>query len=104
MWVLIFDDGIVAASWYAEFAFRNRVSMSAIGSVIVMASGASLAAVPRALGLGDLAQGLSAIGGARWVRCWSGTSLVWPGCRAPRRAERVAGGSRVLHQLDFRTP
>src|SRR4051794_7941019 len=35
--------------------------MSAIGSVIVMACGASLAAVPRALGLGDLALGLSAI-------------------------------------------
>src|SRR6516164_1838603 len=26
-------------SWYAEFAFRRRVSMSAIGSVIVMANG-----------------------------------------------------------------
>src|SRR4051812_45376306 len=38
--------------------------MSAMGSVIVMARGASLTAVPRALGLGDLAQGLSAIGGA----------------------------------------
>src|SRR3954453_22791537 len=35
--------------------------MSAIGSVIVMACGASLAAVARALGLGDLALGLSAI-------------------------------------------
>src|SRR3954452_5966243 len=35
--------------------------MSAIGSVIVMACVASLAAVPRALGLGDLALGLSAI-------------------------------------------
>jgi hypothetical protein len=33
-------------------------------SVIVMTGGASLAAVPRALGLGDLARGLSAIGGA----------------------------------------
>src|SRR5260370_13362827 len=28
-------------SWYAEFAFRRRVSMSAIGSVIVMANGPS---------------------------------------------------------------
>src|SRR3954452_14113144 len=35
--------------------------MSAIGSVIVMACVASLAAVPRALGPGDLARGLSAI-------------------------------------------
>src|SRR5690348_5811662 len=36
MWVFSFDDGMRAASWYAEFALRNRVSMSAIGSVIVM--------------------------------------------------------------------
>src|SRR3954465_2910791 len=61
MCVLSFEDGMVAESWYAWLAFRRRVSMSAIGSVIVMACGASLAAVPRALGLGDLALGLSAI-------------------------------------------
>src|SRR5829696_6707545 len=64
MCVLSFEDGMVAESWYAWLALRSRVSMSAIGSVIVMACGASLAAVPRALGLGDLAQGLSANGGA----------------------------------------
>src|SRR3954452_4901688 len=61
MCVLSFEDGIAAASWYAWLAFRRRVSMSAIGSVIVMACGASLAAVPHALGLGDLALGLSPI-------------------------------------------
>ncbi|GAA2763592.1 hypothetical protein GCM10010103_26330 [Streptomyces paradoxus] len=33
---LILDAGIVTESWYAEFAFRRRVSMSAIGSVMVM--------------------------------------------------------------------
>src|SRR3954463_15693391 len=38
--------------------------MSAIGSVIVMSCGASLAVVPQALGLGDLARGPSAISGA----------------------------------------
>src|SRR3954454_24424739 len=64
MCVFSFDDGMVAASWYAWLALRSRVSMSAIGSVIVMGGTASLAAVPRALGLGDLALGLSAIGGA----------------------------------------
>ena len=58
MCVFNFDDGMAAESWYAWLAFRRRVSMSAIGSVIVMACGASLAAVPRALGLGDLAPGL----------------------------------------------
>src|SRR3954462_13345835 len=61
MCVLSLEDGMTAASWYAWLAFRRRVSMSAIGSVIVMACVASLAAVPRALGLGDLARGLSAI-------------------------------------------
>src|SRR5687768_5914008 len=46
MCVLSFEDGMAAESWYAWLAFRSRVSMSAIGSVIVMACGASLAAVP----------------------------------------------------------
>ena len=36
MCVYSFDDGMAAASWYAWLAFRSRVSMSAIGSVIVM--------------------------------------------------------------------
>src|SRR3954452_12448677 len=36
MCVFSFDDGMVAESWYAWLAFRSRVSMSAIGSVIVM--------------------------------------------------------------------
>jgi hypothetical protein len=36
---------MATVSWYAEFAFRRRVSMSAIGSVIVMAYWALLAAV-----------------------------------------------------------
>src|ERR687898_3684746 len=46
MCVLSFEDGMAAESWYAWLAFRSRVSMSAIGSVIVMSCGASLAAVP----------------------------------------------------------
>src|ERR1700730_6552637 len=33
-----FDEGITQSSWNATFALRMRVSMSAIGSVIVMAS------------------------------------------------------------------
>ncbi|GGO74622.1 hypothetical protein GCM10012289_47760 [Nonomuraea cavernae] len=39
MCALIFEYGIDTLSWYAEFALRRRVSMSAMGSVIVMASG-----------------------------------------------------------------
>src|SRR3954451_6551141 len=50
MCVFSFEDGMAAESWYAEFALRIRVRKSAIGSVIVMSGGASLAAVPHALG------------------------------------------------------
>src|SRR5688500_453167 len=46
MCVFSFEEGMTAESWYAWLAFRRRVSMSAIGSVIVMACGAFLAAVP----------------------------------------------------------
>ena len=43
---LILLYGISTASWYAEFAFRRRVSMSAMGSVMVMCwPSASLAGV-----------------------------------------------------------
>ncbi|GAA4373989.1 hypothetical protein GCM10023088_29360 [Actinomadura verrucosospora] len=45
MCALIFEYGIATESWYAEFALRRRVSMSAIGSVIVMAYWPSLATV-----------------------------------------------------------
>src|SRR3954447_22721773 len=86
MCVLSFEDGMTAESWYAWLALRRRVSMSAIGSVIVMACGASLAAVPHALGLGDLALGLSAISGA----------VVRPG--------QVPGPGGTDYQEDLRTP
>ena len=42
---LIFEYGMPTVSWYAELAFRTRVSMSAIGSVIDMAALAFLAVV-----------------------------------------------------------
>src|SRR5680860_121417 len=46
-----FDDGMTTVSWNATFAFRRRVSMSAIGSVIVTVAPSS----PRCLGnAGDL--------------------------------------------------
>src|SRR5450759_4120982 len=37
MCTLILECGMVTESWYAELALRRRVSMSATGSVIVMA-------------------------------------------------------------------
>src|SRR5882757_1850369 len=36
-----FEDGITTSSWNATFALRKRVSMSAIGSVIVTAASPS---------------------------------------------------------------
>jgi hypothetical protein len=33
---LTVEDGIATFSWYAELAFRNRVNISAMGSVIVI--------------------------------------------------------------------
>jgi hypothetical protein len=53
------DDGMVVESWYAWLAFRIRVSMSAIGSVIVMGV---VPLSPRFLTRSRA--GLSAIGGA----------------------------------------
>src|ERR687886_257242 len=68
--------------------------MSAIGSVIVMACGASLAAVPRALGLPGLGAGPV---GDPW------------GCGAarlqdPRRAKRVVGAAGSFYQELLLTP
>src|SRR3982751_4651115 len=50
MFALIFEYGIDTRSWYAWLALRRRVSMSAIGSVMVMCLSAFLAAVPHRLG------------------------------------------------------
>src|ERR1017187_9956967 len=46
---LILEYGMPTVSWYAEFAFRSRVSMSAIGSVIVMANRPSSPGFPAGL-------------------------------------------------------
>src|SRR5215218_5652168 len=106
MCVLSFEDGMTAESWYAWLAFRRRVSMSAIGSVIVMSGVASLAAVPH----------VSRV--LRWswacrrsVVLWCGRGWCpgrWCGAGTPRpgsRPEPAKGGEDgVLHQLDLRTP
>jgi hypothetical protein len=36
MWDFSLENGMETASWCAELAFRTRVNMSAIGSVMVM--------------------------------------------------------------------
>src|SRR3954462_1374592 len=106
MCVFNLDDGMVAESWYAELALRSRVSMSAIGSVIVMACGASLAAVPHALGLSglgvsrDLALGLSTIGGAS-VRYWSGPAAGSRAERARRGGQRGPSPAGLAHAREL---
>ncbi len=62
---LIFECGIATVSWYAEFAFRRRVSMSAIGSVMVMNWPSALSpGFPGAPSLSPIRDGT---GAARWT-------------------------------------
>src|ERR1700760_2770149 len=63
MWDLILEYGMAAVSWYAEFALRRRVSMSAIGSVIVMAWWPSSPWFPADLRRGQWARGAGPGGG-----------------------------------------
>src|SRR5947208_7094583 len=98
MCVLSFDDGMAAASWYAWLALRSRVSMSAIGSVIVM-GGCCLSHRGSARSSARASR-RSVV--HRWVVThWPRLTPGRPRCRDPRRAERVAGGTGVLHQLDL---
>src|SRR5699024_10063020 len=46
MWLFNFEYGIDTVSWYAPEAFRIRVSMSAIGSVMVMSFASSSPGFP----------------------------------------------------------
>src|SRR3712207_5361527 len=96
MCVLSFDDGMVVESWYAWLAFLIRVSMSAIGSVIVMGCGASLAAVPHAVRVG-----LSAIGGARLVRCWNGPAAGSRAARARCGGQRGPSPAGLAHAREL---
>src|SRR5919198_1342721 len=68
---------MLTRSWYAWLALRRRVSMSAIGSVMVMSGGTFLAAVPlRAYGEG---------GSCEWSRVCYQDALDTPGS-SPRWA------------------
>src|SRR5215212_12084321 len=92
MCVLSFEDGMTAASWYAWLAFRRRVSMSAIGSVIVMVCGASLAAVPH----------VSRV--LRWSWACRRSVVLW--CDRGECPGRMVLFQSLTgdHQLDLRTP
>src|SRR6516162_10213308 len=80
MWILIVEQGMPTVSWYAALALRRRVSMSAIGSVIVMAWWPSSPWFP----CGPAAWSVSA-GGAQVGRCpvVPGGSCWLSCCRLP---------------------
>src|SRR5580658_9684013 len=113
MWDLILEYGMPTVSWYAEFAFRSRVSMSAIGSVIVMANRPSSPGFPAGLrpasgpsvcssdslptGLGDAGQ-LTAVRHRPETDPAQAEPLV-DGPRPP-----AAGAPRVTAHLELRGP
>src|SRR3954447_529572 len=104
MCVFSFDDGMVAASWYAWLALRSRVSMSAIGSVIVM--GVVLPLSPRFLvrwvsETWRWASRRSVV--LCWVTCWWSAPGAAP-LQGPAADVRAVGGSGVGHQEDLLTP
>src|SRR5918996_304597 len=82
MCVLSFEDGMVAESWYAWLAFRTRVSMSAIGSVIVMSV---VPLSPRFLSPSGWCRRAGPLG-ERWCSVVDGTArLQGPAAREARR-------------------
>src|SRR5689334_10807943 len=89
---------MLTRSWYALLALRMRVSMSAIGSVIVMGLTPFLAVVPGGLWrLGPACDACSMVPGR-----------IGPGERRLREFQPVLTGlslrSRVDYQLDLVTP
>src|SRR3954468_24376291 len=88
MCVFSLDDGMVVESWYAWLAFRIRVSMSAIGSVIVMGV---VPLSPRFLARSGA--GLSATGGASSGDPSVGSSPGDGPAAEPHR-ELASGGGR----------
>src|ERR1700759_4278952 len=96
MWDLSFECGITTSSWYAELALRRRVSMSAIGSVIVMVTSSTfLAVVPadrasRACGEVESQRAERACGADR-------PALLAPAGRSPARLAHAGQFASVCH-------
>src|SRR2546426_281850 len=89
---LILLNGITTSSWYAELAFRRRVSMSAMGSVMVMtASGPFSPRFP----------GLRSVPGSRPSK---GAALETTAGRDLQRSYLAILGPRSAYQLLLVTP
>src|SRR5271163_3590985 len=113
MWDLILEYGMPTVSWYAEFALRRRVSMSAIGSVIVMANRPSSpwfpvgfcdSAGPAVYSFGSLPAGLGDAGQLAAVRHGpeADPAQAEPAVDGPRPP--AAGAPRVTADLELRRP
>src|ERR1700685_222310 len=105
---LILEYGMPTVSWYAEFALRRRVSMSAIGSVIVMANRPSSpwfpARGPAVYSFGSLPAGLGDAGQLAAVRHGpeADPAQAEPAVDGPRAP--AAHAPRVAADLALRRP
>src|SRR5699024_405581 len=79
MWLFNFEYGIDTVSWYAPEAFRIRVSMSAIGSGMVMSFASSSPGFPQS--------DRETCGGSPYQLLFvtPGSSPRWATSRGPRR-------------------
>src|SRR4051794_18418448 len=100
-----FEEGMRTSSWNAMFAFRTRVSMSAIGSVIVTAtpplSPRRLRHAGNLAGMGHLPETDPAQTEVAIYRAGT-TATATPGVRADlelRCAQRLVDQSLLRHQL-----
>src|SRR5271169_949894 len=108
MWDLLLEYGMPTVSWYAEFALRRRVSMSAIGSVIVMANRPSSPWFPErgpaVCSFGSLPAGLGDAGQLTAVRHGpeADPAQAEPAVDGPRAP--AARAPRVAADLELRRP
>src|ERR1700733_5190380 len=111
MWDLILEYGMPTVSWYAEFALRSRVSMSAIGSVIVMANRPSSPwfpafsrAGPSVYSFGFLPAGLGDAGQLAAVRHGPEADPAQAEPAVNRAGTAAAGAAGVTAHLELRRP
>src|SRR6185437_9073243 len=87
MWALSLECGIDTVSWCAEFALRSLVSMSATGSVIVIAVFPSFTRFRAAV--------------TRLTTCGGGGPAGWPAHKETRLLESVARLVRTEREAEL---